>query len=78
MIDEWAILEKLNNDDNDFLSDGDVLTIMGVEFNYSESSDMHDNKVTSSLSSELYTFEREGRKEISYERWIDTSWWDWE
>lgn len=71
------ILEILNNEFSDDIMD-DTIEIDGLKFSYSEESSHHSDKVTSALYGEDISFEREGRKEVSYERWVDTHWYDWE
>lgn len=72
---ENKILKFLNETDID-----DDITIEGIKFTMSDDSSMHSLEVSETLYSEdgELTFTRIGRKEISYERWIDTSWNDWE
>jgi hypothetical protein len=78
MMEEWKIVEALNDLDEDGFSEDDKITVLGIEFTYSEESSLHSSDVSATLSSGDFHFEREGRKEVSYDRWVDTNWYDWE
>lgn len=72
----FKILTILNSDFSDDITDN-IVEIDGTRFYYTEY-DNEDNKITASLCSDMLSFERVGYKEMSYERWINTNWLDWE
>lgn len=59
--------------------DCDRTEIDGLAVFVSEDSSLHSADVEMTLSIEEYgiTFKREGRKEISYDQWVDTHWSSW-
>ncbi len=76
---ENKIRETINTELSDDLDD--IVIIDGLKFHYSEESDSHSKDLSATLScyeeGNEISFERTGRKEISYERWVDTFWHDW-
>jgi hypothetical protein len=68
------VLKKVN--EIDYIED--TITVDGEVFHYDEDSDHYSKEIKATLTSENYSFSRLGIKEISYERWIDTYWYDWD
>lgn len=71
----YKILEELNKEHSGDI-DEDFIVVKGIHFCLNEFID--GDKLTQTLTSNEVEFEREGRKEISYDRWVDTYWYDWE
>jgi hypothetical protein len=72
---ERAALEKY---DEDFMDDKvtiDGLTFFVDEESYTYSTDMEQ---TATFEATKHTYTRTGRKEISYDRWVDTTWGEWD
>jgi len=68
----------LNEDYNKNLDEDEKVVIDNISFSYSETSCSHSDKVQSNLYSNEISFSRDGLKEMSYESWVDTHWFDWE
>jgi DNA/RNA-binding domain of Phe-tRNA-synthetase-like protein len=71
-------LEEMLKKINEIEDIEDTFTIDGEVFHYNEDSDHYSKEIKATLTSENYSFSRLGIKEISYERWIDTYWYDWD
>lgn len=59
----------------------DIVIIDGLNFHYREESESHSTELSATLNcyeaGNEFFFERTGYKEISYERWTDSKWYDW-
>ena len=59
--------------------DESTCEIEGVTVSVSEYSELHSDKVVQYMTlPNGVQLKREGSKEISYERWVDTWWYSWE
>lgn len=74
--DSWKIKEILNNEYSDDILD-DTIFISGIPFHHSERTGRKD-ELLEELYSENLSFTRTGYKEISYDRWVETHWTDWD
>jgi hypothetical protein len=75
IADTLNVEESLSSD----LSDGDRITVLGIELLYSENSEEHSKDVTACLDNKSFCIEKKGYKETSYGQWVDTQWpYDWE
>lgn len=73
------ISKWLEKSDFSYLTEG-LQEINGIEVLVYEESSIHSDKVkqTMTLVKRNRTYERVGVKEVSYDRWVDTYWYDWE
>ncbi len=74
-VDEFLTL--LNSYDPDFI-DSNITEVYDYNVRVTEDSYPEDTNVVMHLEVDGYLFKREGIKEYSYERWIDTWWCDWQ
>ena len=65
---------------DDFDIDINTTEISGVSVSVTEDSSLHSSDVRMSMTLADYGIElnREGTKEISYDRWVDTFWCRWQ
>lgn len=77
VVEEYEIREVLNNEYYDDIFE-DSITIKGIVFSYLDESNGDDLKESFTSEDGSLQFTREGFKVISYERWVDTNWYDWE
>ncbi len=80
-ITNQMIADTLNEDESlsSDLSEGDRITVLGIELLYSENSEEHSENVVACLDNQSFSIEKKGYKEISYGQWVDTQWpsdWD--
>jgi len=77
-LDTW--LEELDNSE-DWCDSEEWKTFKGIRYYYSEydygCEDMQATLIVE-ISKEEVEFTRHGYKNMSYDRWIDTTWYNWE
>jgi hypothetical protein len=74
---EETILDILNDKYSEDIPE-DTITIKGIVFTHDKSNEIHSEDISESLTGSDFCFSRKGYKNISYERWTDSTWHDWE
>lgn len=74
-MEKYEFIELLNKS----CIDEDTKEVEGISVSVCQSTDRFSTTVSQTLDAfDIGYFKREGRKEISYENWVDTFWNDWE
>jgi hypothetical protein len=76
------VLAKIVEKEDDWFKEETKTLNENISYTYSEDYSEEDEELSATLNiiwnDESYTFERTGYRNISYERWIDNTWYNWE